>query len=183
MANDGRLSLRSARRCHTAFHWIGRKRVTTWTSVFACSTQCPGATGRTAFALRYCTWPSMQRFAAASLAFRATRGQLAISYWHLARFFKGPDCGRFLGSRANCQLLFALHKTPNLATDNTDDTDLHGSKKFNWIIFKFVNPCDPCSSVVRFVFCAKPTAICQLLILISVRSFLKTALCARGRAR
>jgi len=25
----------------------------------------------------------------------------------------------------------ALHKKPNLTTDSTDDTDLHGSKKFN----------------------------------------------------
>ena len=25
----------------------------------------------------------------------------------------------------------ALHKNPTLTTDNTDNTDLHGSKKFN----------------------------------------------------
>jgi hypothetical protein len=41
-----------------------------WTSVLACSAQCSGAIGRAAFALRYCTWPSVQNFAGASLATR-----------------------------------------------------------------------------------------------------------------
>jgi outer membrane protein, multidrug efflux system len=39
----------------------------------------------------------------------------------------------------------------SLTTDNTDNTDLRGLKKFKRIAFKFVNPCHPCSSVVRFV--------------------------------
>src|SRR5579864_630996 len=52
-----------------------------------------------------------------------------------------------------------LHKNPTLTTDNTD---LHGSKSFNWNHFKFVNPRHPCSSVVRFAFCAKPFVACPV---------------------
>jgi len=43
-----------------------------------------------------------------------------------------------------------LCKTPTLTTDNTDDTDLHRSKKSNR--FTFAHP----SCVVRFAVCAKP---------------------------
>lgn len=41
----------------------------------------------------------------------------------------------------------SLRKSQNLTTDNTDDSDLHGSKKFNRTIFEFVDSCHQCSSV------------------------------------
>src|SRR3954464_9932256 len=42
-------------------------------------------------------------------------------------------------------------QSPNLTTDNTGYTDLHGSKELqNRAILEFENPYYPCSSVVRF---------------------------------
>ena len=46
----------------------------------------------------------------------------------------------------------ALHKNPNLTADDTDNTDLHGSKSSIRAIFRFVNLCDQGSSGVRFAF-------------------------------
>src|SRR5438270_12935601 len=47
---------------------------------------------------------------------------------------------------------FGILKNPILTTDNTDNTDLHRSKKFNRTFFRFANPCHPCPSVVTFAF-------------------------------
>ena len=38
----------------------------------------------------------------------------------------------------------SFSQNPTLTTDDTDNTDLHGSKKFDKAIFKFINPCHPC---------------------------------------
>jgi hypothetical protein len=57
------------------------------------------------------------------------------------------------------QAVVALHKNPKPAADYTDNTDLHGSKKFNRTIFEFVNSCHPSSSMVRFAFCPKQAVL------------------------
>lgn len=51
-----------------------------------------------------------------------------------------------------------MHNNPTLTTDNTDYTDLHGSKNLSLTIFKSASSCHPLI-VGESYFCAKPEYI------------------------
>src|SRR6185312_10810447 len=100
----------------------------------------------------------------------------AASWFENSPAICGPKCVQTLpdqknklcsGSWAVCVSIQGLKpahfeaKTENLTTDNTDNTDLHGSKSSIRTIIKLANPISSksvssASSVVRFAFCAKP---------------------------
>jgi hypothetical protein len=77
--------------------------------------------------------------------------------------------------------LSALHRNSTLTTDSTDNTDLHGSQKFDQDIFEFVNPCHPCSSVVSFAFLCK-AALERRACLIRRRGRLRSRIKERSQA-